>query len=89
MLFRSANLTEAVSLHHRPDLAKVQPILTAVVHVANTIARSLDIGSGGDNLVPPITRIAAQRLKLEPSQLRSIMLDVEKEYPEVQALLTV
>ena len=67
----------------------MQPILTAVVHVANTIARSLDIGSGGDNLVPPITRIAAQRLKLEPSQLRSIMLDVEKEYPEVQALLTV
>ncbi|GEM_PF-228556 len=82
------NLVEATTLHHRPDQAKVHPELAAVVHVADSIGRALDIGSGGDALAPPLHRSARALLKLDSARLTDIMLNVDEDYPNVKALLT-
>jgi putative nucleotidyltransferase with HDIG domain len=82
------NLVEAASLHHRPEQAKAQPVLTAVVHLADIISRALDIGSGGDPLVPAFNKSARALLDMDASRLTVIMRDVEREYPEVQTMLT-
>jgi len=82
------SLTEAVSMHHRPDQAKTHPQLAAAVHVADIISRSLDIGSGGDALVPALNPAAAQILSLDATKVKDIMDEVEQEYPDVEANLT-
>jgi hypothetical protein len=57
-------LTEAIRLHHLPLTAKVNPLLTAIVHFADILARAARIGNGGDPLVPPLFRGVLHSLPL-------------------------
>jgi len=43
--FLPRGIAEVVHLHHTPGLAKENPVLTAVVHVADVLARKLGAGS--------------------------------------------
>ncbi len=82
------SLAEAVSLHHRPDQAKTHPLLAAAVHVADLISRALEIGSGGDALIPALNPAAQKALGLDAAKVKDIMEEVEQEYPDVEANLT-
>ncbi|MFH1068811.1 MAG: HDOD domain-containing protein [Candidatus Glassbacteria bacterium] len=57
-------LTEAIRLHHLPLTARVNPLLTAIVHFADILARAARIGNGGDPLVPPFYRGVLHSLPL-------------------------
>lgn len=81
------SLAEAVSLHHRPELAKANPELVAAVHVADIVCRALAIGSGGDALLPVLNRVAKQTLGLDAANLKEIVEAVELEYPDVETSL--
>jgi putative nucleotidyltransferase with HDIG domain len=61
-----AELAEAIHDHHAPQTGKLLP---AVVHVADIMARSLLIGSGGDSQIPVLAPEARQMLSLSRESL--------------------
>jgi putative nucleotidyltransferase with HDIG domain len=48
-------LCQAVRLHHRPEQAREHRRLVMVVHLADLVARGLNVGSGGDRSMPPVS----------------------------------
>ena len=62
-------LTEAISHHHRPEKAELDPEIASLVHVANAVCRNLGFGSGGDPLVPVVHPFALNQLAVEPEDL--------------------
>ncbi|MCC6738007.1 MAG: HDOD domain-containing protein [Planctomycetia bacterium] len=51
----SQALVDAVARHHNPSLAGENMKTAAVVHLSDLIARALQIGSGGDRRMPPLS----------------------------------
>jgi len=51
-------LVEAIANHHTPALAKHNPKLTSLVHVADAASMSMGIGLGGDGLLYPFDGFA-------------------------------
>jgi putative nucleotidyltransferase with HDIG domain len=69
-------MVAAIRHHHDPDAA-AEP-LTDVVHVADVVARALDVGDPGDDLVPAIADGAWQRLGLTLDGLAETFPDVDR-----------
>ena len=67
------NLTAAVLHHHRPAEAEAHFQLACLVHVGDILARSLEVGDGGDNLIPVVDRQAWSVLSLTPKLMDRIM----------------
>jgi putative nucleotidyltransferase with HDIG domain len=80
-------LTEAIACHHRPDLAQTAKREAAIVHLADILARTIGLGSGGDDAVPPLDAEAWHRLKLPMSALDPLLVQVEEQYREAQTIL--
>lgn len=49
-----ARLVEAVSFHHRPEKSKNHPEETAAVNLADAITYSMNLGSSGETVIPPM-----------------------------------
>lgn len=71
---------EAVRCHHAPNEAVNYPIEAAVVHVADSIANALRMGTSGERYVPPIDPTAWSRLALPESSLDQIIEYTEQNY---------
>jgi putative nucleotidyltransferase with HDIG domain len=56
--------TAAIFYHHQPGFARQGETLTSIVHIADILARTLKLGSGGDPLVPTIDQNAWQRIEM-------------------------
>lgn len=80
-------LVQMVGFHHHP--MPDDPLMRAVacIHVADILARSLDIGSGGDNLVPKISTEAWNVLGIPLSDLDLIMKHMEDELADASAFI--
>jgi len=46
------NLIDVIEYHHRPALARQAPLETAIVHMADLLARARGFGFAGEDLVP-------------------------------------
>jgi putative nucleotidyltransferase with HDIG domain len=80
------SLTEAVSCHHHPLDSKRHPLETAIMHVANFITNSMQLGGSGDFFVPPLDGNAWEKLGLS-LKIFSVVPDlVEKEFVEKMRL---
>jgi len=66
-------LTEPIRWHHKPEGAKEVPLATAVVHLADVLARGWGLGDGIDIWVPPLNRTALARLELSSDNLKNIV----------------
>ena len=84
-----ASITEAISWHHEPHLARVAPVEAAVVHVAELIANASGTGSFSELPGPalhwdpsPLTRLGLP-VNFTEDQL---MDDVDHEYVETLCL---
>lgn len=71
---------ETVRYHHAPQEAFNYPIETAVVHVADSIANALRMGTSGERYVPPIDPVAWNRLALPESSVAQIIEYTEQHY---------
>jgi HD-like signal output (HDOD) protein len=60
------SLTSAVLHHHEPSRAKDHYMLVCLVHLGDVMARAMEIGYGGDELIPAIDRQAWAALNLTP-----------------------
>lgn len=67
------SLVEAIAYHHQPDSARVNPQLTAIIHIADAICLTMGIGLGGDGLCYPLCPKAFQLLGLESTIIEELM----------------
>lgn len=58
------SLTSMIMLHHQPAFSKEHFEITSVVQAADMVARKLNLGSGGDALVPALSPEVQQWLNL-------------------------
>ena len=66
-------LMDPIRWHHQPEGARMAPLLTAVVHLADIMVRGYGYGDGGDPWVPELDRGALQLLNLTPQKLETVV----------------
>jgi putative nucleotidyltransferase with HDIG domain len=69
----SQNLVDAVAHHHNPALAGENMRAAAIVHLGDILARALQIGSGGDRRMPPLSEAAWSVLGLAPDAFPALL----------------
>jgi HD-like signal output (HDOD) protein len=72
-------LTDAINFHHDPENAKINPTDAAIIHVADIISHSMELGGSAENYVPPLNSAAWDRLELPSSILSSIHSQVDRQ----------
>ena len=79
-------VVDVIGLHHRPQLAKVAPKATAVVHFADVILRARGFGFAGDTSVPPIHPSAWELLDLSEADIKEMLKEAEDLLEEAAEL---
>ncbi len=82
-----ANLSDPITLHHKPKMAKASPQATAVVHMSDILVRSLGYGNGGDNAMPILDRDIVKTLGLSLSDVGEILEEMEGEFIKGEDLI--
>lgn len=78
------NLTAAVAYHHDPSQSKEHFMMASAVHLGDILARAMEAGHGGDDLIPPVNHRSWAALHLKPALLDKIMTEVEEEISRTQ-----
>jgi len=63
----------AIFYHHQPGFAANEKKMAGVIHVADVIARTLKLGSGGDTKVPPLDPAGWKETHLAESDLKEVL----------------
>jgi len=78
-----SKLVNVISHHHHPELAGRFLQEAAIVHLADILCRSVNIGSGGDNKIPPLNREAWDSLQLELTTIEPIVEEMDREFGDI------
>jgi len=76
-------LINTIEFHHEPDNAGRFIQEAAVVHMADILCRALDIGSGGDDKMPWLNKIAWETLQIKLNAIEPIMEKIRAEYEDI------
>ncbi len=82
-------IQEAIGFHHCPWNTKENRVMSATVYLSDCLCRALDIGYGGDSLVPEIDPKALTILGVEPFFIAGCLKDIDLEMERVKSFLTV
>jgi HD-like signal output (HDOD) protein len=82
-----ASLEEVVAFHHAPQKALRYPIETAIVHVADIITHTMELGSSGERLVPHLNSEAWEKIGLPASLLPATLGQVEKQFHDATQMI--
>ena len=83
-------IIEPVTFHHQPAKASADHwMLSAVVHLADILARNAGIGHGGDRLIPLPEPEVMLRLRLAPADLMRWTEALDEEKDAVKTFLQV
>jgi len=82
-----ASLEEVVAFHHAPQKALRYPIETAIVHVADIITHTMELGSSGERLVPHLNSEAWEKVGLPASLLPATLGQVEKQFHDATQMI--
>ncbi len=74
--------------HHRPSSAGRFALEAAIVHLADILCRSLSIGYGGDNKMPPLDKMAWENLRIKPEAIESMLQEIKREFDEISLFIT-
>jgi len=74
--------SDAVAFHHRPGVDGATHTDTAIVHVADLISNAMQIGSSGEQFVPPLDTGAWQHLGLPKDILTGTLSELERQYQD-------
>ncbi len=81
-------LISVIAHHHNPSAAGGFTLEAAVVHLADIFARALDIGSGGDEKIPPLDDFAWEILKIKIPAIEPILEEIKKEFDDISLFIT-
>ncbi|MGD0231611.1 MAG: HDOD domain-containing protein [Syntrophorhabdales bacterium] len=70
-------LIDVIACHHRPQLSKVAPMETAIVHFADILLRSRGFGFAGDFAVPLLHPSSWELIGLSESDIGDILKESE------------
>jgi putative nucleotidyltransferase with HDIG domain len=76
------SLEEIIGNHHNPGLSKRYPLETTIIHLADIIAKAMELGSSGDIHVPPLDEKSWEQLKLPTGVFSAIWNQTEKQFNE-------
>lgn len=74
------SLCTVLRYHHEPSMAIEARKMTAVVHVADLLARSMDYGDPLDNAMPPLDANAFRELRLGDAQILRALDQTERDF---------
>jgi putative nucleotidyltransferase with HDIG domain len=74
--------------HHQPSSAGRFELEAAIVHLADILCRSLSIGQGGDNKMPPLDKMAWESLRINPQAIESMLAEIKREFNEISLFIT-
>jgi len=80
-------LVQIIAHHHQPNDAGSFAMEAAIVHLADIFCRALNIGSGGDNKIPPLDRYAWESLKIQTNAIEGIMETMHDEYGDIRSFI--
>jgi hypothetical protein len=60
----------------------------AIVHLADILCRSLNIGYGGDNKMPALDKMAWDSMRIKPQAIESMLAEINKEFDEISLFIT-
>lgn len=80
-------ITQVMRYHHTPGSSQTALEASSMVHIGDVLARTKKIGSGGDDLVPPLRTEALKALKLTPSELGIIAKQLDDEIHKMDSFL--
>ena len=82
-------IQEAIGFHHCPWNAKENRAMCAMVYLSDCLCRALDIGYGGDSLVPEIDPKALSILGVESLFIAGCLEDIDLEMERAKSLLNI
>ncbi len=77
-----AEIVEAITLHHNPDLAVQDPKLTSITHIADIMCTVIGVGIGVDGLLQQASAHAVEILGLDEMVLEEIISDLIDVFTE-------
>jgi putative nucleotidyltransferase with HDIG domain len=80
-------LVHIIAQHHSPTAGGAFAVESSIVHLADILARALQLGSGGDPMVPPVDHAAWELLRLKPAALDDIMAAMLAEFEDIGSFL--
>ncbi|MEJ5358203.1 MAG: HDOD domain-containing protein [Desulfobacterales bacterium] len=80
-------LVRAIESHHPPFAAEPPEEFSAVVHLADILARVLELGSGGDDRIPPLDPAAWRALRLLPAAFDGILASMLTDFDDIGSFL--
>jgi putative nucleotidyltransferase with HDIG domain len=82
-----SKLVQIIAHHHQPNDAGSFAMEAAIVHLADIFCRALNMGSGGDNKIPPLDRLAWESLKIQTNAIEGIMETMQIEYGDIRSFI--
>lgn len=82
-------LVEAIGLHHTPELAKENPILVSIVHIADAMTMMMGVGLGLDGLSYNLSPMAIDTLDLDEIQFQNIISQVSDLIKDEDSFLVI
>ena len=83
-----SKLVNVIAHHHQPDLAGKFFQEAAIVHLADILCRSVNLGSGGDNKIPPLNKDAWDSLQLELRAIEPIVEEMAMSFDDIGLFIT-
>jgi HD-like signal output (HDOD) protein len=81
------SLRDLVAHHHRPD-ASAFAVEAHVIHLADVLANSLELGTSGERRVPTVAPNAWEVAGLTVDDLPVLVSEIERQYRDVAQVLT-
>jgi putative nucleotidyltransferase with HDIG domain len=81
-------LVQVIAHHHDPANAGSFTMEAAIVHLADIFCRALNMGYGGDNKIPPLDKLAWERLKIQTSSIETILETMRREYHDISSFIS-
>lgn len=82
------SLGEVVTFHHKPSQATQFQNEVAIIHIADIMVSSAELGHSGDRHVPPLDPKAWEQLGIEPQILPEILQQVTEQLDDLTAVMT-
>jgi len=76
------SLEEIIGNHHNPGRSKRYPLETTIIHLADIIAKAMELGTSGDIHVSPLDEKSWEQLKLPIGIFSALWNQVETQFNE-------
>lgn len=74
------SLCEPVYFHHRPGKAKEFPLITKIVHVADSIVDEMNLGSSGEAIANPVSQDILNELGFDELPIEKFEEQIKDQY---------